>query len=309
MRPQVLVTKPLGNKCLAALEAAYTVHSLVGNEDPQVVLARVAKDITAVAGGKVSAHLMQQLPSLEIIANSGVGVDSIDLDAARSRNIRVTNTPDVLNDAVAELTLALMLALGRRVVDADRFVREGRWKSGLFPPTTQLAGSKLGMLGLGRIGKEIAARATCMKMDVCYFSRNPQPDQPYEYYDNLVDMAKAVDWIVVILPGGSATQGIVSREVMEALGPHGYLVNVGRGGMVDEEALIDLLTDGRLGGAALDVFADEPNIDGDLLKLDNLVVSPHQGSRTRQTREAMEDLMMANLHAHFAGQPLPAPII
>ena len=309
MRPQVLVTKPLGYKCLTALEAAYTVHTLVGDEDPQVVLDRVGQEITAVAGGKVSAGLMQQLPKLEIIANSGVGVDSIDLDAARSRNIRVTNTPDVLNDAVAELALGLMLALGRRIVDADKYVRDGRWKNGVFPPTTQLAGSKLGMLGLGRIGKEIAARAACMKMHVSYFSRNQQPDQPYKYYANLLEMAQAVDWMVVILPGGDATNGIVSRKIMEALGPEGYLVNVGRGSMVDEEALLDLLSDGKLGGAALDVFVGEPNINDALLKLDNLIVSPHQGSRTRQTREAMEDLVVENLHAYFAGQPLPAPVL
>lgn len=309
MRPEVLVTKPLGQPCLAALEQEFAVHSLVGATDRDALLAEVGARIRGIAGGKVPASLMGRLPALEIIANAGVGVDSIDLETARSRGIRVTNTPGVLNDAVAELTLGLMLALARRIAEADAFVRAGRWPAGPFPVTTQLAGGTLGLLGLGRIGREIAARAAAMKMRVLYHSRTPQPDQPYQHCADILELAHRADWLVVILPGGPDTEGIVSRAVLEALGPEGCLVNVGRGGMVDETALIELLSAGRLGGAALDVFHGEPDIDPALLRLDRVVLSPHQGSRTRQTRAAMEALVLDNLRAHFAGQPLPTPVV
>lgn len=309
MRPEVLLTKPVGKPCLAALGETFEVHSLAGAADADALLDQVGPRIRGIAGGKVSAALMARLPALEIIANSGVGVDSIDLDAARARGIRVTNTPGVLDDAVAELTIGLMLALARRLVETDAFVRAGRWAAGQFPPTTQLAGSTLGLLGLGRIGSGIAARAAAMKMRVLYHSRSPKPDQPYEYCGDILDLARRADWLVVILPGGAATEGIVSRAVLEALGPEGHLVNVGRGSMVDEDALIEMLADGRLGGAALDVFRGEPNINPALQQSDRVVLSPHQGSRTRQTRAAIEALMLDNLRAHFAGLPLPTPVI
>jgi lactate dehydrogenase-like 2-hydroxyacid dehydrogenase len=252
---------------------------------------------------------MDRLPRLEIIANFGVGYDSIDTAAARARNIRVSNTPNVLNDAMAELTIGLMVALARSIPQGDRFVREGRWPRGGFGLKRELNGKTLGILGLGRIGKEIAVRAQAMKMRVVYHGRRRQADEPYVYYSDLLDMARDVDWLVVIAPGGADTKGIVSREVLEALGPEGFLVNMARGSLVDEPALVEMLASGALGGAALDVFEDEPNVPAALFGLDNVVLSPHQGSATNQTRNKMGDLVVANLDAHFAGEPLPSAVV
>lgn len=223
--------------------------------------------------------------------------------------MRVTNTPEVLNDAMAEITLGLMVALCRRLVQADAHVRAGRWAGGeKLGLTGELTGRTVGILGLGRIGREIARRAQAMKMQVVYHGRNRQPDQPYPYYAEPVAMARDVDWLVVVTPGSAETKGLVDRAVLEALGPEGNLVNVARGSVVDEAALVELLVSGGLGGAALDVFADAPHVPEALVGLDNVVLSPHQGSATRKTREAMADLVVRNLAAHFAGDPLPTPV-
>jgi len=285
------------------------VHTLVGVPDPDAVLTQHAAEIRAIAGGKVSSSLIEQLPNLEIIANSGVGVDSIDLNAAKARNIAVTNTPGVLNDSVAELAIALMLALARSIPQADRFVREGRWQNGMFPLRNELCGKTVGILGLGRIGKEIATRLAAMKMKVVYCGRTEQPDQPYSFISDPVAMARECDWLVAIAPGGKATDKIVSRKVLEALGPKGYLVNVARGSLVDQAALVEFLQSGQLGGAALDVFDNEPNVPAELLALENVIVSPHQGSRTEEAREAMGRLVAENIIAHFEGRPLPSRVV
>jgi lactate dehydrogenase-like 2-hydroxyacid dehydrogenase len=260
--------------------------------------------IRGIAGGKVSSALMARLPALEIIANAGVGVDTIDMAVARARGIHVTNTPGVLNDAVAELTIGMMLALARRIPEADRFVREGRWAAGTFPLCSELSGKTLGILGLGRIGKEIAARAAALKMTVIYHGRTRQADVPYRYVPDLVEMARVSDWLVVIAAGGPETKRIVSRTVLEALGPEGRFVNVARGSLVDEEALIDLLASGGIAGAALDVFDNEPLLNASLLSFNNVLLSPHRGSHTHETRRAMERMVVDNLLAHFEGRPL-----
>jgi lactate dehydrogenase-like 2-hydroxyacid dehydrogenase len=215
----------------------------------------------------------------------------------------------VLNDAMAEITIGLMVALARKLPQADRFVREGKWTAGGFPLQAELNGKTLGILGLGRIGKEIARRATAMRMRVVYHGRQRQPDEPYVYYDKLVDMARDVDWLLVIAPGGKETRGIVSREVLEALGPKGYFVNMARGSLVDEPALVEMLGRNQIAGAALDVFADEPQVPPALFKLDNVVLSPHQGSATHQTRDRMGRLVVANLDAQFAGEPLLSAVV
>jgi len=281
---------------------------LVGVPEPDAVLAKHGAEVRAIAGGKVPRSLMEQLPNLEIIANSGVGVDSIDLNAAQARNIAVTNTPGVLNDSVAELAIALMLALARSVPQADRFVREGKWQERMFPLRNELSGKTAGILGLGRIGKEIATRLAALKMKIVYCGRTKQEDQPYAFISDPVALAHECDWLVVIAPGGKATDKIVSRQVLEALGPEGYLVNVARGSLVDQPALIELLQSGKLGGAALDVFDDEPNVPAELLTLENVIVSPHQGSRTEEAREAMGRLVAENIIAHFEGRPLPSRV-
>lgn len=308
IRPTILVTKPLAKSCLAELEERFDVRSIVNAVDPDAVMVAHANAIRAIAGGKVSAAMMEKLPKLEIIANEGVGVDTTDVATAKARGIAVTNTPDVLNIAVAELAVGLMLALARTLPDADQFVRSGRWAGGMYPLRSQLHGKTVGILGLGRIGKEIATRLAGFGMDVVYFGRQQQSEQPYRYFADLVEMAKTSDWLLVIAPGGKATDGIVSRQVIEALGPTGRLVNVARGSLVDQHALIDALTSGKLGGAALDVFEKEPDVPAALLAFDNVVVSPHMGSRTAEARDAMGQLVVANLVAHFEGRPLPSRV-
>jgi len=309
MSVEILQTGPLLASCEAALAAGYTVHKLHEIADKPTWLAANGARIRAHAGAGVGADLMDRLPNLEIIASFGVGYDSIDIAAARARNIRVTNTPDVLNDAVAELTIGLMVALARRIPQADRFVRAGQWPAGGFGLFSELTGKTLGILGLGRIGREIAVRAQAMKMRVVYHGRREQPNQPYAYYADLEAMARDSDWLVVIAPGGKGTERIVSRRVLEALGPRGRIVNMARGTLIDEAAMVELLQNGGLGGAALDVFEREPLVPEALFGLDNVVLSPHQGSATNQTRDAMGALLVANLDRHFAGEPLISAVV
>ncbi|GLQ10901.1 D-2-hydroxyacid dehydrogenase [Devosia yakushimensis] len=309
MTIEILQPGKLLDTCEAALAQRYTVHKLYEQPDPAAWLKANGSRIRAVAGGNVDAGLLTQLPNLEIIANFGVGYDNIDTKAAKAANIRVTNTPDVLNDAVAELAIGLMIALGRRIVVADKFVRAGKWPGNNFGLSAELTGKTVGILGLGRIGKEIAARAQALKMRVVYYGRGRQPSVPHIYYDNLVDMARDSDWLVIVAPGGKSTQGIVSRDVLEALGPEGRLVNVARGTLVDQPAMVELLVNGGLAGAALDVFDGEPEVPAELMDLDNVVLSPHHASATRQTRDAMGAMLVANLDAHFAGEPLLSQVV
>jgi lactate dehydrogenase-like 2-hydroxyacid dehydrogenase len=306
---EILQTGKLHASCEAALAQRYTVHKLHEAADKDAFLAEIAPRIRAHAGSGVQADLIAKLPKLEIIASFGVGTDNIDLKAAKAAGVRVTNTPDVLNDAVAELTIGLMISLARRIPQGDRFVRDGKWLKGNLGLFSELTGKTVGILGLGRIGKEIATRAQAMKMRVVYHGRNRQENVPYIYYDKLVDMARDADWLVLIAPGGKSTDRIVSREVLEALGPQGMLVNMARGTLVDEPALVELLVNGGLGGAALDVFEKEPQVPEALFALDNVVLAPHQGSATHQTRDAMGATLVANLDAHFAGNPLISPVV
>jgi lactate dehydrogenase-like 2-hydroxyacid dehydrogenase len=311
MRPDILQVAPMTPAVEAALTAAYRVHRLWQAPDKAVLLAAHGGAIRGVATNGhagLPPAVMAALPRLEVIASYGVGYDAIDIPACRARGIKVSNTPDVLNDAVAEITLGLMIALCRRLPQADRFVREGRWLHGNYPLTAELTGATAGILGLGRIGKEIARRLVAMKLRVVYHGRRRQADQPYDFFDDLVAMARACDWLVVIAPGAAETRGLVSRQVLEALGPKGCLVSMARGSLVDEAALVELLVNGGLGGAALDVFAEEPRVPEALLALENVVLSPHQGSATERTRRAMGDLVVRNLAAHFAGQPLSTPV-
>lgn len=309
MTIEILQTAPLLASCEQALAERYTVHKLHEISDREAWLAENGARIRAHAGSGVQAGLMDRLPNLEIIASFGVGYDNIDIAAAKARHIRVTNTPDVLNDAVAELAIGLMIALARRIPQGHQFVRAGQWPGGNFGLFSELTGKTVGILGLGRIGKEIAVRAQAMKMRVVYHGRSAQPAMPYVYYDDLEDMARDSDWLVLIAPGGKGTDGIVSRKVLEALGPEGRLVNVARGTLVDEPAMVELLQTGGLGGAALDVFEKEPDVPQALFALDTVVLSPHQGSATHQTRDAMGALLVANLERHFAGAPLISAVV
>lgn len=293
------------SSAVARLKSQFDVRSILGAKNPLKILRDGAIDIRGIAGGKVTGEMMGLLPNLEIIANSGVGVDSNDMSTARARNIIVTNTPDVLNHSVAELTLALTFALARQIPQSDTYVRSGAWSGGPFGLGSEMRGKKLGMIGLGRIGRQIARRFAALDMEVHYFGRSKQAEQPYTYHGDLIEMASLVDWLVVIAPAKSDTKGMVSREVLEALGPQGRLVNVARGSLVDEAALVDLLVSRKLRGAALDVFENEPDVPLALRGLDNVVLSPHQGSRTEEAREAMDALVVENLMAHFSGQTPP----
>ena len=306
---EILQTHKLPASCEAGLAERYVVHRLFEAADKEALLNEVGPRIRAITGKMGDAALIARLPRLEIISNFGVGYDAVDTVAARAANVRVTNTPDILNDAVAEMAIGLIVALARRIPQADHFMRQGNWVARPFGLGTELTGKTIGILGLGRIGKEIATRAQAMKMRVVYYGRKRQPTVPYIYYDNLVDMARDCDWLIICAPGGKGTERIVSREVLTALGPKGYLVNIARGTLVDEPAMLDLLQSGGLGGAALDVFVNEPNIPSAFFSLDNVVLSPHQGSATTQTRDAMGALVIANLDAHFAGEPLLSAVV
>ena len=306
---EIIQDRPLPASCEIALAERYKVHNITGMLDRQQWLEANGARIRALVTAKAPEALISQLPGLEIIVTFGVGYDGVDTAAARMRGIRVANTPNVLNDAVAELAIGLMVSLTRSIPQADRFVRGGGWASASFPPTTELMGKTVGIIGLGRIGKEIATRAQAMKMRVVYHGRHRQLAEPYVYYDDVVDMARDSDWLVVIAPGGRGTERIVSRRVLEALGPRGRLVNLARGSLVDEPALLDLLQSGGLAGAALDVFEGEPAINPAFFALDNVVLSPHQASATVETRDAMGALLVANLDAHFAGEPLISAVV
>ena len=311
-KPEILQIVPMAGRIEAALGAAYVVHRLWEAPAREAFLGEVGGRIRAVATdghAGIPPEVMAALPGLELVASNGVGYDAIDTKACKARGVRVTNTPDVLNDAVAELAVGLMLALCRRIPQADAYVRGGGWVKKGFGLTGELTGAHAGILGLGRIGKEIARRLQAMKVRVSYHGRRPQPFEPYQFYPDLATMAREVDWLVVIAPGTAETRGIVSRAVLEALGPEGALVNVARGSLVDEAALVELLGDGRLGGAALDVFVDEPRVPEALFALPNVVLSPHQASATVKTRAAMGDLVVRNLAAHFAGDPLLTPVV
>ncbi|MET4806004.1 2-hydroxyacid dehydrogenase [Limibacillus sp. MBR-115] len=311
MKPKILMIGPLMALVQEALAQDFDLLRYWEADDKDALLAAEGAKIKGIAtDGHLGASraLMDRLPNLEIIVCQGVGYDAIDLEAARAHGIAVTNTPEVLSNAVAELTLGMMIGLCRRIPQCDQYVRKGHWLKAHYPLTAELTGAQVGILGLGRIGKEIAARCSAFKMQISYHGRTQQADQPYRYYSDLVAMARDVDWLVVIAPGSAETQGLVSREVLEALGPKGCLVNVARGSLVDETALVALLTSGKLGGAALDVFAQEPKVPEALFGLDNVLLLPHVGSATVQTRRAMGQLVIDNLAAHFAGRPLLTPV-
>jgi hydroxypyruvate reductase len=298
---------PTDRTLFEALQRAYVVHPLWKTDDPTH---SVPADLTAiVTDGRhgASASVIQSLAKLRLIACHGVGVDAIDLDIARRRGVAVTTTPDVLTDDVADLAVALMLAVSRQIARGDAYARSGRWGRDAFPLGRRVSGKTAGIVGLGRIGRAVASRLTAFNMRVAYASRRRTTDS-YEYFDDLSALARHVQYLIVTAPGGAATLGIISKEVLEALGPDGVLINVARGSVVDESALVEALLNDRLAGAGLDVFANEPSIPEALKTMPNVVLEPHQGSATVESRAAMTALVMDNLAAHFAGKPLISPL-
>ncbi|MFL5430875.1 MAG: 2-hydroxyacid dehydrogenase [Myxococcales bacterium] len=257
---------------------------------------------------KIGEEMLARLPAVELIANFGVGYDSIDVDAARRHGVIVTNTPDVLNDEVADLSVALLLATVRQIPQAERYLRSGRWLSGNFPLGPTLRDRTVGLIGMGRIGRRIAQRLRAFDVPVVYHSRTPQADVPYKHYPDLRAMAAEVDTLLAIIPGGAGTRGIVDASVLAALGPRGIFINVARGSVVDERALIEALRSKTILAAGLDVFADEPRVPAALLDLDNVVLLPHVGSATVYTRGLMGKLVVDNVVSWFEGKGPLTPV-
>lgn len=307
---EILTTAKFPPNYLAALQARFTVHDRLHLED-EAAFAAAAPRIRGIAGSgesKVPAELIARLPALEIVSVLGVGYDGVDTTAAKARGVMVTHTPDVLNDEVADTAIGLMLCAARQLPEADRFVRRGDWLKGPMPLTRKMSGARLGLVGMGRIGKAIAHRAAAFGMRIAYHARSAKADVPYVYFSDLVALAAESDFLVVITPGGAGTRHLISARVIEALGPKGILVNVARGPVVDQAALVDALVSGRLGGAGLDVFDGEPQVPQALIDLPHVVLTPHIGSATRETRQAMVDLAYNNLVRHFEGQPVLTPV-
>lgn len=309
-KPEILTVAKLWPPYLEELQQTYVVHDRTHELDA-AAFAQIAPRIKAIAGGgesQVTRALMAQLPALEMISVFGVGYDRYDVAAARERGIPITNTPDVLTDDVADMGISLMLAIARAVPQADKYVREGKWPSGPMPLARKVTGARLGIVGLGRIGSAIARRAAGFDMSIAYTSRNKVADSPYTYYPTPAALAAEVDFLMVITPGGAGTKDLINAEVLKALGPKGYLINVARGSVVDESALIDALQNNVIAGAALDVFENEPHVPATLCAMSHVVLAPHVASATWQTRRAMADLAFGNLQAHFAGRPLLTPV-
>ena len=267
--------------------------------------ARITAIVTSAPVG-VPAGWLPQLPALKVVSSIGVGLDQLPLDAARARGLPVGYTPDVLTACVADLAMGLLLDGARRIAAADRFVRRGDWLNSRYPLTQRVSGKRMGIVGLGRIGQAVARRAAGFDMDIAYTHRRPTEGVAWRHEPSLLALAHWADFLVLTVAGGAGTHHLVNAEVLRALGPKGLLVNVARGSVVDEAVLIACLQKGELGGAALDVFEDEPRVPAALLGMDQVVLAPHMASGTHDTRQAMADLTLANLGAGLAGEPLPA---
>jgi hydroxypyruvate reductase len=312
MKPDVLIVESMMPETEAQLEAAYNVHRLYNAPDRAALLKEAGAVVRGIAtGGRLGAggDIIDALPKLEIIAINGVGTDAVDLERARARGIRVTTTPDVLTEDVADLALGLMIAVSRRISAADRFVRAGRWPSDHMGLSACVHDKRLGIFGLGHIGRAVARRAEAFGMPIAYTERHQVADCTYRFVPDLVSLATASDFLVLAASATAETHNIVSHVVLDALGPSGILINVSRGSVVDEDAMVAALAEKRLGGAGLDVFAHEPDVPEALWSMDNVVMLPHQASATIETRRAMADLVLGNLAAHFAGREPLTPVV
>jgi lactate dehydrogenase-like 2-hydroxyacid dehydrogenase len=295
------------------ISARLPLHRLWLEPNPNLWLAEWAPRIRAIAmtGGHapVDEAYLRQYPKLELISSFGVGYDNIDAKAAARLGITVTNTPGVLDDEVADTTLGLMIMTVRQLPQSERYLRAGQWSAkGAYPLSPSLRGRTVGILGLGRIGKAIATRVNAFGLEVVYHGRRAQTDVPYRYYASLVDMAKSVDILIVVAPGGPGTRHIINSEVLEALGPDGVLINVARGSLVDERALIEALRNKTILAAGLDVFDNEPSVPQELIALENAVLLPHVGSASVKTRQAMAECVVSNLFAWADGKPPLTPV-
>lgn len=313
-KPEILLIGPYPEWDLVELEAQYKVLKLYEAKDQKAFLEEYGPDIRAIATrGELgaSAELIGKLPKLEVISVYGVGYDAVDLQACRERGIRVTNTPDVLTNDVADLGIGMMLAQSRGIIGAEAWVRDGSWQAkGLYPLKRRVWGRRAGVLGLGRIGFEVAKRLKGFDMDIAYSDVAAKPyAEGLTFISDPVELARHADFLFVTLAASAATRHIVSSEVIEALGPEGMLINISRASNIDENALLSALESGALGSAALDVFENEPKLNPRFLELGNVLVQPHHASGTIETRKAMGKLVRDNLAAHFAGATLPTPVL
>jgi hydroxypyruvate reductase len=312
MKPEIIITARGHAGTMATLQSEFTAHLLADAPDRAAFLKQHAGTVRGVATFgpmPVDGRFMDALPKLEIISNFGVGVDAINLEDAKKRRIIVTNTPDVLNETVADTALALILNTVRKLPHSEQYLRAGNWAArGPYPLATDIGGKTLGILGLGRIGEAIAKRAMACGMKIRYHNRN-RKDAPHPYDPDPATLAKNSDVLLVVTPGGPETNKLVNAKVLDALGPQGYLVNIARGSVIDEPVLLRYLQEKRIAGAGLDVYADEPRVPPEFFTLDNAVLFPHVGSATVETRKAMGDLQVENLRLHFAGKAVRTRVV
>ncbi|MHA6691309.1 2-hydroxyacid dehydrogenase [Devosia sp. A449] len=311
MTIQILQLCPLLPALETALAERFTLLRSYEAADQNAFIAEHAASVRGVVTGGhigIPPAVAAALPALEIVAINGVGFDKVDLVEAKRRGIRVANTPDVLTEDVADLAIGLTITLLRRIVAGDAHVRQGKWPAGDLGLSSKVSRRRYGIFGLGRIGQAIATRLEGFDAVISYGGRT-QRDVPYAYYADPAELAANCDVLIVAAAASAETHKIIDRRVLDAIGPNGVLVNVARGSLVDEPALLAALTEGRLGGAALDVFADEPRVPDGFFGLSNVVLTPHMASATHETRQAMADLVLANLDAHFAGRPLPTALV
>jgi len=311
-QPEIVMVGPMPPLVTEQLDAGFTVHKLWLADDPDALIGEISERIVgiATAGHKpIDASFMDRFPNLRIVSNFGVGYDSVDAAHAGTRGVVVTNTPDVLTEEVADTAYGLMLMTVRELSAAERYLRDGKWLDGAYPLTRgSLQNRSLGIVGLGRIGKAIARRAEASGMAVSYHGRSRQSDVAYPYYATAVELARAVDTLMIVVPGGADTQHMIGREVFEALGPEGIVINVGRGSVVDEKALIAALKDGTILSAGLDVFETEPCRPDELIAMDRVVLLPHVGSASIHTRARMGQLVVDNLVETLAGRKPLSPV-
>jgi lactate dehydrogenase-like 2-hydroxyacid dehydrogenase len=311
MKPRVLQKGPYMPALETALAQEFDVHQLWREADQQSFLAQHGGEFIGLATSArwgADATLIDALPNLKVISSFGVGVDTIDIAAANRRGIAVSNTPDVLNDCVADIAFGLLIDVSRGLSASDRFVRRGDWARGAFALQTRVSGKRLGILGFGRIGRAIARRASGFDMEVRYHNRRRVDEVSFGYMASPSELARWADFLVIASSGGPETRHLVSAEVIEALGPDGFLINISRGSVVDEQALVKALVNRKIAGAALDVFENEPQVPPALMTLDNVVLLPHIASGTNETRQAMADLTLANLRRFFSEGRLLTPV-
>ena len=311
-KPTLLALTHLFSDQMDRLDKDFNVIALYKEPDPEAVMARVKDDVKAilcVIHNPVRAHLIDACPNLEMIVCKSVGFDNVDVAYAQSKNITVANCPDLVTNDTADTAMGLMINISRRFVELDAYTRAGRWPTETKKPLSRsLSNKKVGIIGLGRIGQAIAKRCDAFDMDVSYFGRNRKSQFAYNYYDDLVKMATDMDFLIAAVPGGKETENIVNADIFNALGDKGYFINISRGSVVDEDALVYALQNYKIAGAGLDVYVDEPNVPDELKTMDHVVLLPHVGAVTHETVYKMGDLIIENLHLHFDGKPVKTPV-